>query len=240
MSGDPVRYRNVLGHHRQVTYIGRQAEGNATLGRAFGGRPISHNTWIHRIVRIGVRPLVRTAVTPNQITALRLAVGVAAAAAFATGGSAWLNLGALLFFIGILLDRADGELARLSGRSSAWGHYFDLLSDHLANALALAGIGFGLRDGDLGFWAILLGLAAGISVSAIFWLVTRAEKARGQRAAELPDFMGFDVDDATLIIPVAVVLDGAAPLIVIAGIAAPAFAIFMYRRLRASLADVRG
>ena len=40
---------------------------------------MSHNTWIHRIVRVGVRPLVPTAVSPNHITRLRLILGVAAA-----------------------------------------------------------------------------------------------------------------------------------------------------------------
>ena len=36
---------------------------------------MSHHTWLHRIVRPAVRPLVGTAVTPNHLTALRLITG---------------------------------------------------------------------------------------------------------------------------------------------------------------------
>ncbi len=46
---------------------------------------MSYNTWIHRIARVAMRPLVNTPVTPNQVTTLRLAAGIAAAAAFAVG-----------------------------------------------------------------------------------------------------------------------------------------------------------
>ncbi|MBT3307179.1 MAG: CDP-alcohol phosphatidyltransferase family protein, partial [Alphaproteobacteria bacterium] len=47
---------------------------------------MSHNTWIHRAVRIGlVKPLAKTPVTPNQLTTLRLAVGITAAAFMAVG-----------------------------------------------------------------------------------------------------------------------------------------------------------
>ena len=54
---------------------------------------MSHNTWIHRIVRVGVRPLVATPVTPNQLTTLRLASGLAATAAFAVGDEDLAGLG---------------------------------------------------------------------------------------------------------------------------------------------------
>src|SRR5580693_2360286 len=70
-------------------------------------------------------------VTPNHLTTVRLGVGVAAAAAFMHGGYAWMNLGALLLVISNFLDHTDGELARLSGRTSRLGHWYDLGSDAL-------------------------------------------------------------------------------------------------------------
>lgn len=79
---------------------------------------MSHDTWIHRAVRGAVRPLARTPVTPNQVTTLRLITGLAAAAAFAQGGEGWRQVGAGLFLVSLFLDRADGELARASGKSS--------------------------------------------------------------------------------------------------------------------------
>jgi archaetidylinositol phosphate synthase len=88
----------------------------------FGGI-ISHNTWVHRTVRVAVRPLANTPVTPNHLTTLRLMTGQAAAVAFATGIPVWQIVGAGVLVVSFFLDRADGELARLSGKMSPGGTY---------------------------------------------------------------------------------------------------------------------
>ncbi len=74
---------------------------------------MSHDTWIHRAARVVARPLARTPATPNQVTTLRLAVGLAAAAALAQGEADWRHGGAGLFILGLFLDRLDGELRRM-------------------------------------------------------------------------------------------------------------------------------
>lgn len=176
---------------------------------------MSHNTWIHRSVRVAVRPLAGTRVTPNQITTARLISGLLSALFFAIGTTSWNRAGAALFVVAMLLDRADGELARATGQKSAWGHRYDLLSDGLSNSLVFVGIGIGLRDSPLGYWAIALGIAAGVAVIAIFNLVVRIEKTGGERAAELKPWGGFDADDAMIFVPVAMLL-GAGPALLIA------------------------
>ncbi len=197
---------------------------------------MSHNTLIHRIVRVGVRPLVGTAVTPNHLTSLRLVTGLAAAAAFAVGSDELRAWGGGIFVVSLALDRADGELARLGGKTSAWGHKYDLYADSLCNALAFVGLGVGLRDGAFGPWAALMGLVAGAAVAAILWLILRMEALEGERAGELPSAAGIDPDDAVLLVPLLVWLGWAEGLIVAACIGAPAFALFIYlmyrRRLR--------
>ena len=50
-----------------------------------------------------MRPLVDTPVTPNQITTLRLAVGLGAAGAFAVGEPSWTYGGAAAFLASMLL-----------------------------------------------------------------------------------------------------------------------------------------
>ena len=191
---------------------------------------MSHNTLMHRLVRPAIRPLARASVTPNQVTTMRLVAGLAAAAAFALGDSSWPYWGAGLFVLSMFLDRMDGELARATGKSTPWGHRYDLISDGAVNALAFVGLGVGLRDGGLGAWAIALGLVAGGAVAAVIALVARVEDREGARAAELRGVPGFDPDDAMLVVPLAVVLDGGAPLLVAAGIGAPLFAAAMFRR----------
>ena len=193
---------------------------------------ISHNTWIHRIVEVGVRPLAKTPVTPNQVTTLRLVGGIGAAACFAVGSESWAIAGSILFVLSLCLDRADGILARLTGKTSPWGHTFDLIADSASNSLAFVGIGIGLRDGDLGLWAIPLGLIAGLAISAVLWLVMRAEDQEGGRAAALEGKAGFDPDDAMLAVPAAVLLGWVEPLIIAAAIGASAFALLFYWRFR--------
>lgn len=195
---------------------------------------MSHNTWIHRIVRVGVKPLANTAVTPNQITSLRLAAGMGAAALFATGPS-WNLYAAALFVLSMLLDRADGELARIADKTSPWGHTYDLLSDGLSNMLVFIGIGIGLRHGAFGPWSVAMGIAAGSAVAFILWLVMRIESLEGARATEFDSIAGFDPDDAMLAIPLAALLGWTEPLLVAAGIGAPAFALFVLWRFRTQL-----
>ena len=192
---------------------------------------MSHDTWIHRAVRLGVKPLARTNVTPNQLTGLRLATGLAAAAAFALGTRNWDLAGIALFLASMFLDRADGELARMTGKTSPKGHAYDLRADALCNAAVFLGIGAGAHDA-LGWLGPALGFAAGAGIVAILAIVTRVEKARGPRAAELRGRAGFDPDDILLIVPLAIAADLGVALIAAAGIGAPLFAALMARRFR--------
>lgn len=195
---------------------------------------MSHDTWFHRAARVVARPLARSPVTPNQVTTLRLAAGLAAAAALAEGGADWRNWGAAIFALAMFLDRLDGELARLAGKTSPWGHRYDLFSDASANALAFLGLGIGLRAGEFGAWAPAMGLIAGLAVAAILWLVVRKESHHGPRAGQLDSAAGFDPDDAMIAVPVMIWLGLSDRLLVAACLGAPVFAIYMVLRFRKS------
>ncbi len=198
---------------------------------------MSHDTWIHRAARVVARPRVGTPVTPNQVTTLRLAAGLAAAAALAQGEADWRHWGAGIFILGLFLDRLDGELARLGGKTSPWGHRYDLFSDGLSNMLAFLGLGVGLRAGDFGAWAPAMGLVAGLAIAAILWLVVRMESLHGARAAELGAAAGFDPDDGLIAVPVLVWLGLSDWLLAAACLGAPAFGIYMALKFRSVLRD---
>jgi archaetidylinositol phosphate synthase len=192
---------------------------------------LSHNTLLHRIVRPLVRPLARTSVTPNHLTALRLVGGMGAAALFAAGETWWL-LAAVVFVLSALLDRADGELARQTGRMSRFGHRFDLLADYGSHVALFVGIGIGLRHGALGSWSLLLGLIAGLAIISIFALVARIERIAGSAAAAFPTAAGFDPDDAILVIAPAALFGAMQPLLIAAAIGAPLFLAWSCWRFR--------
>jgi phosphatidylglycerophosphate synthase len=203
---------------------------------------MSHNTWIHRIARVTVsKPLARTKIKPDQLTTVRLATGLAAAAAIGVSLPVWQHVGAILFVVSMVLDRADGDLARLTGQTSPAGHRYDLIADGVANAVAFIGLGFGLRNGTYGLWALPMGLAAGMAVAGILILAMQMEEERGARAAELPSVAGFDADDAMLLLPLAVWFGKGELLLAVASVGAPVFCVFFYwlmkRRLAAPKAD---
>ncbi|PPR57753.1 MAG: hypothetical protein CFH07_01351 [Alphaproteobacteria bacterium MarineAlpha3_Bin6] len=176
--------------------------------------------------------MTRTPITPNHLTTARLGTGLAAAAMYSIGQDFWTYFASGAFVLSIILDRADGALARLSSKTSLWGHKYDLLSDAICNSLMFVGIGIGLRESDLGLWAVPLGILAGLSVAAILFLVILAEGHNGIRAAELKGTKGIDPDDAILLVPVAMVIGWGYYLIVAAAIGALFFSLFFYWKFR--------
>lgn len=72
--------------------------------------------------------------TPNQITAVRVAMAFAAVALF--GRSAWANLAAVTMTIGaIALDAADGYIARKRKLATPLGAQLDILGDRIVENL---------------------------------------------------------------------------------------------------------
>jgi phosphatidylglycerophosphate synthase len=174
-----------------------------------------------------VRPLKDSWINPNHLTTVRLVTGLAAAVALAVGDAIWANIGAVLFALSNFLDHTDGELARLSGKSSKWGHQYDLVSDAIIHILLFVCIGYGLREGKFGWWALLMGIVSGVSVACIFHLRNQMEQRLGKDASRQPNFAGFDIEDVLYLFPIVTLLDGLEPLLIAATIGAPTFAVWV-------------
>ena len=119
--------------------------------------------WDQRLARWLVRPFARTPLRPNHITTLSLALGVAAGLLFARGETRAAGWGAALFMLARFVDHADGELARLTGKTSRIGYYYDYVAGALSSVALFAGIGVGYAGRPLGGWALALGLAASVA-----------------------------------------------------------------------------
>jgi len=205
--------------------------------------PPPPRTYGHAVARWCVRPLLGSPVTPNHLTTLRLLTAIAAAAGFAGGDPAAALWGGLAFIVSTVLDRADGELARLSGRVSAAGHRYDLWCDLTANSLAFVGIGLGAAQGELGLLAVLLGVIAGTAVAAIFLVVFGLHDHGSNPQAAFGALSRFDLDDSLFLLPPIVWLGWREPLLMAAGTGAPlflAYALVRYRGVRAASRGQRG
>jgi archaetidylinositol phosphate synthase len=183
-----------------------------------------------------MQPLAATAVTPSQITTLSLVVGWLAAALYASGGAS-VHLGGLCFVLSFWLDHADGELARMTGRTSSFGHYYDLAAGGAVLVALFIGIGIGLRDGTLGAWAIGLGVGAGLATAVIFVLRMELERRAGKAATRQPSLLGFEAEDVMYLVGPITWLGLLQPFLVLAGIGTPLFALFVLWQLRRLLLE---
>ena len=179
-----------------------------------------------------VRPLVHTPVTPNHITTFRLLLGLAACGLFAMGTRPEILYAAGIFMLSNFVDHMDGELARLTGKSSRFGYHFDNYSDAVIHVTLFVCIGIGLQESWIGGWAPWLGLIAGVSVSTLFFMFWRIEQRAGTRQARQPMFKGFHLEDTMYFIG-PITWGGGLIVLLMAGVGlAPLYALWLAWRER--------
>ena len=147
----------------------------------------------------------------------------------------WAIWGGWLWLLSAFLDRADGELARVTGKTSPGGQVFDMFYDLTVTSLFFLGVGLGLRDEifldfELGQWPIWLG-ADGVFAAEIFAeFIDRAEADTGEKA--YPGIWGFDFDDILYLFAPVVWLDWHLYFVLGATVGAPTSAFFTWYKWR--------
>jgi archaetidylinositol phosphate synthase len=116
-------------------------------------RPVAH------LVVLALAPL---RVPPPAVVLAAAATGIAAAVELALGH---LIVAALLVQLKTVLDNADGQLARVTGRVTVFGRYLDSECDLLVNAALFAALGMPL--GLLGFVLLTLILSTNFNVERL-------------------------------------------------------------------------
>ena len=101
-------------------------------------RPMS--LWISKI-------LLKTGITPNQISLLSFIIGISGASLFFLGEYFYLILGGILVQIHSIIDGCDGEVARLKLRETKYGAWFDAVLDRYVDAGIILGLTYG-------YWSI--------------------------------------------------------------------------------------
>jgi len=138
------------------------------------------------------RPLAHLVV--SVLLPLRVPPPIVALAAGATGTAAAIQLAqgklllaAILIQAKTVLDNADGQLARLSGRVTVFGRYLDSELDLLVNAALFAGVAVATGKPALaaaGFVALTVVLSVNYNVERLY----RAE--RGEDVTAMPETTG--------------------------------------------------
>jgi phosphatidylglycerophosphate synthase len=101
--------------------------------------------WLNRYVSLPISALlVRTPLTPNQVSFGILAIGLAGAYLASRGDYASMALGAFLFQMQSILDGCDGEMSRVTYRGSLAGEWLDTVGDDVTNYSFFLGAAWGL------------------------------------------------------------------------------------------------
>jgi len=188
--------------------------------------PYDPGPYDQRLARILVKPLVKSPVTPNQITILTLLIALGGAGLLATGDPTDANWGAGLFILSRFLDHFDGELARQKKMTSKLGYYLDYISGSLSYGALFVCLGIGFQDATLGPWSIALGLIG--TFSALSSMVTNLgiDKAsddideQSGEATGYPGLAGFELEDGIYILGPITWLGYLEPFFIAAGIGA--------------------
>ncbi len=125
--------------------------------------------------------LLKTPLTPNQLTFLSLISGLAAALLFSVGNYKYDITAAILFIISYIFDNCDGEIARAKGNTSEFGRKFDDISDWLVHAAVFFGIGHGAESqtgNGIWWW---FGMAASIGATVNYFIVKFLDRNKSDK-----------------------------------------------------------
>ena len=123
------------------------------------------------------RRLAATAITPNQMSLISIAVGVCGGPLFLSSRPLMQTIGALLFLAHSILDGCDGELARLKFQQSRWGGVLDFWGDNVVHTVIFACMAVGWSLAARSPWPLALGAAAVFgtlgSAGFVYWRLMR-------------------------------------------------------------------
>ncbi|MBI4551866.1 MAG: CDP-alcohol phosphatidyltransferase family protein [Candidatus Latescibacteria bacterium] len=115
------------------------------------------------------RRLVRTSISPNQVTMATFLVGLLGALGVSVGTFWPVFWGALLFQIASVLDGCDGEVATLTFRESKYGSWLDTITDNITYVVFIIAVtlGYGRSAADPAVWTVGTGAVTAVVLSMV-------------------------------------------------------------------------
>ncbi len=133
--------------------------------------------------------LVKTPVTPNQVTIMSLVIGIVAAVFFSHGTHTCTIIAGVFYFISTVFDQCDGEVARFKHLESDFGRSFDIIVDSIVNASIVIGITIAIYKANGSGLTIITGLLAmmGIVISLLLSTYFSNESKKDTGTKEMLD-----------------------------------------------------
>ena len=159
------------------------ADAVSSLGRSRKQRPgaeLACEYVFRPVAHVLVLALLPLRVPPTSVVVVHATIGLVAAALLAAGQLTWA---AALVLAKTVLDNADGQLARLSGRVSEVGRYLDTELDAIVNVALFAALAHVTGRP----WLALVGLASlTIVLSVDYNLEYLYRRERGEETRDAP------------------------------------------------------
>jgi len=133
-----------------------------------------------RFSRPLTRALLPTSITPNQVTVLGVAIGVAGGLLVGSAGIGGVVAGVAALVLSGVLDCVDGEIARMKLTESKLGHVLDVTGDTIVHAALLTGIATRLARTAAWPGTKTLALLA-VGVLGAFAAITWSERSETRR-----------------------------------------------------------
>ncbi len=168
----PVQARDLAALVTSNTVLQRERAYWASLTSSSDGWVDRHfNRPAGRVLSKG---LVRTAVSPNQVSLGATLAGLGSAWLFGVGTAQTALAGAIVLQLSAVLDCIDGDLARALCKQSAVGKWLDIVGDQVVHIAVFLGIAVGLWRAGSAAPVLLLGSIAAVGVVFSFMVVLRA------------------------------------------------------------------
>jgi CDP-diacylglycerol---glycerol-3-phosphate 3-phosphatidyltransferase len=130
--------------------------------------------WVRsQVQRIGL-VVAKTQLSPNAFTLIGLLLNIVVAVIIASGN---LVLGGVMALVAGAFDMLDGAVARVTGKITKFGGFFDSTLDRYSEAIVFFGLLYYLIDIDAGATPIILTLATVTGSLMVSYTRARAEAA---------------------------------------------------------------
>jgi len=153
--------------------------------------------------------LVKTQITPNQISVFSFALSILGALLFSIGSYIPLLIGGILAQFASIIDGCDGEIARLKFQSSGFGGWFDAVLDRYADAALLLGLTYNAYLIHSTFSRIFIGFLAIIGTFMNSYTADKYDGFMKKRIKEGGKYIRFGRDVRIFIIFIGALLNQA-------------------------------
>lgn len=98
------------------------------------------NVTNRHLAHLFISSIKNTGILPNHLTFLSFILGLVAAGTLIQCYNIFRVPASILLFFSLVLDSADGQLARLRGITSSFGYWFDKITDRVKESLVIFAI----------------------------------------------------------------------------------------------------